>query len=184
MPKDNYGQDRDFTSSGSNPGLTNDNSYHYSNKDGSYYYSNPNGSKYYNDGQGNSVYNPPPPTNDGAQDQDKEKEHEIGLSPGHKPLKASEQEVTKDSPTPYGYRDVVPFEPLDQDGRLGGDSRGPDFDHDSGFSFEEEGGANSGYTNYEDSGVDYDVCDFRNEDTYDEYYDDGSEDVYDDFHDE
>ncbi|GAA5960809.1 hypothetical protein JCM3765_000825 [Sporobolomyces pararoseus] len=68
MPKDNFGNSYQHTSSGSNSqgnhycsrdygsGAKSDNSYHYSNQNGSYYYSNSDGSKYYNSGDGYSSY--------------------------------------------------------------------------------------------------------------------------------
>ncbi|GAA5824960.1 hypothetical protein JCM11251_006041 [Rhodosporidiobolus azoricus] len=68
MPKDNFGNSYETTSSGTNSSgnhycsrdyvssASNDNSYHYSNSDGSYYYSNSDGSKYYNSGDGYSSY--------------------------------------------------------------------------------------------------------------------------------
>ncbi|KAK4335644.1 hypothetical protein RTBOTA2_004387 [Rhodotorula toruloides] len=67
MPKDNYGNSYDISSSG-----TNDQGKHYcsrdygsdasnsnSNSDGSYYYSNSDGSTYYNSGDGYSNYTSP-----------------------------------------------------------------------------------------------------------------------------
>ncbi|CDR39487.1 RHTO0S04e05666g1_1 [Rhodotorula toruloides] len=71
MPKDNYGQSYDISSSGTNDqgnhycsryyssDASNSNSYHYSNSDGSYYYSNSDGSTYYNSGDGYSNYTSP-----------------------------------------------------------------------------------------------------------------------------
>ncbi|GAA6017373.1 hypothetical protein JCM11491_006634 [Sporobolomyces phaffii] len=76
MPTDNYGQQYEVTSSGTNDqgnhycsreyeGGSNDNSYHCerltssspdSNTDGSYYYSNSDGSTYYNSGDGYAQY--------------------------------------------------------------------------------------------------------------------------------